>query len=88
MTGPLTVGITGAVADSQGAPALTGQTQLHEYAVSFGGRYVIAPGLSTSLDYSYSERKQNGFNFVSGAPGAAYNKVRGQGVLASMTVNW
>ena len=88
VTGPLTLGVTGAVADSQGSAALTGKTQLHETAISFGGRYVVAPGLAVSADYIYQQRQQNGFNFVAGTPGAAYNRVQAQAFLVGAAINW
>lgn len=90
VTGALTLGVTGAEADSQGAVGLVGQTQLHEQEISFGGRYVVAPGLAVSADYIYQQRRQNGYNFVTGATGkdTAFNEVHGQSVLLGVAVNW
>jgi len=88
VTGALTLGVTGAVAYSQGSAALVGQTQLGEQEISAGGRYVVAPGLAVSADYFYGQRKQNGFNFATSAPGGAYNTVKGQAVLVGVAVNW
>ncbi|MBN8928905.1 MAG: hypothetical protein BGO51_11735 [Rhodospirillales bacterium 69-11] len=87
-TGPLTVGVVGEVIDSQGAPALVGKTQRHEYAVDFGASYVIAPGLVGWAEYIYQNRKQSGFNFASGSTGAAYNSVQMQGAMIGTTVYW
>lgn len=93
VTGPLTLGITGVVADSQGSAALVDQTQLHEYGLSFGGRYVVAPGLAVSADYIYTNRKQNGYNFATGTVNTAansnnYSQVQGQAFLLGVAVNW
>ena len=96
VTGPLTLGVTGAVADSQGSAALTGYSQLHEYEFSAGGRYVVAPGLAISADYIYENRKQNGFNFATNAAnpqstGSFNNRnseIHGQAFLLSVAVNW
>ncbi len=88
VTGALTLGVTGAVADSQGAIGLVGQTQQHEQEISFGGRYVVAPGLAVSADYIYQQRRQNGYNFVTGAVGNDYNAIHGQSVLLGVAVNW
>jgi len=88
VTGALTLGVTGAVATSQGSAALVGQTQLGEQEISFGGRYVVAPGLAVSADYIYQQRRQNGFNFASGAVGTDNNNIHGQAVLMGVAVNW
>jgi len=88
VTGALTLGVTGAVAYSQGSAALVGRTQLGEQEISLGGRYVVAPGLAVSADYFYGQRKQNGFNFASSAVGADNNQVKGQAVLLGVAVNW
>ncbi len=88
VTGALTLGVTGAVATSQGSAALVGQTQLAEQEISFGGRYVVAPGLAVSADYLYQQRKQNGFNWVTNAAGEGKPQVQAQGVLLGVAVNW
>jgi hypothetical protein len=88
VTGALTLGVTGAVADSQGYAPLTGKTQLHEQEISFGGRYVVAPGLAVSADYIYQQRRQNGYSFVTSTLGANNNQVNGQAFLLGAAVNW
>ena len=88
MTGALTLGVTGAIANSQGSTALVGQTQQMEQEISFGGRYVVAPGLAVSADYIYQQRRQNGFNYATGAAGSDYNNIHGQAVLLGAAVNW
>ena len=93
VTGALTLGVTGAVATSQGSAALVGQTQLAEQEISFGGRYVVAPGLAVSADYIYQQRRQNGFNWVSNANNTAgylnaNSQIQAQAVLLGVAVNW
>ena len=88
VTGPLTLGVTGAVAFSQGSASLVGQTQQREQEVSFGGRYTVAPGLAVSADYIYQIRKQNGFNYAFNTTGAGYNQIQAQAFLLGVAVNW
>ena len=69
-----------------------------ENAVSAGATYALAPGVSLFLHYTYSQRKQNGFNFVTGqgvtagAVGAAgnpgNNKVIGQIFAVGTGFSW
>ena len=40
--------------------------QRREHGVAAGGTYTIAPGLAVFLSYIYNERRQNGFNFITG----------------------
>lgn len=87
-TGPLTVGVVGESIDSQGAPALVGKTQRHEYAIDAGASYTIAPGLVGWAEYMYQNRKQSGFNFATNGVGTAYNTVQSQGVQIGATVYW
>jgi hypothetical protein len=87
-TGPLLVGVTGMSINSQGSPALTGKTQRYEYGFDAGASYTIAPGLVGWAEYLYQSRKQNGFNFATGATGAAFNNVHSQGVEIGTTVYW
>jgi len=87
-TGPLTVGIAYEYIDSQGAVALTGLTQRKEYALDIGGSYALAPGLVLFADYIYQNRKQSGWNFATGAAGAANNTVQGQGFVFGTQVSW
>ncbi len=86
--GPLLIGVVGESIASQGAVPLTGITQRQEYAIDGGLSYTIAPGLVAWTEYMYQQRKQNGFNFASGAAGAAYNFVQSQGFQVGTTVYW
>jgi hypothetical protein len=87
-TGPLIVGVTGESINSQGAVPLVGKTQRHEYGIDAGAAYTIAPGLVGWVEYLYMNRKQNGFNFASGAAGGAYNTVQAQGLEIGTTIYW
>ena len=86
--GPLTLGAEVGVVNSQGAAQLTGISQRREFEVAFGGAYTITPGLVLAAEYMYTQRHQGGFNFLSGATGAANNDVHGQGVIMSTIVTW
>jgi hypothetical protein len=87
-SGPLLVGLAGESIDSQGAPAMVGKTQRHEYAIDAGASYTIAPGLVGWVEYIYQNRKQNGFNFASNSAGGAYNTVQAQGLQLGTTIYW
>jgi predicted porin len=65
--GPVIVGTSYFEDDSAGnitASALG--SQLHEVGLAAGGTCSIAPGLALFLAYLYGERRQNGFNFITG----------------------
>ncbi len=70
--------------------------QRREQGVAAGGTYSLAPGLSLFVSYLYSERKQNGFNFITGqgvnaaAPGgnAFNNKVSAQVFAVGTGFSW
>lgn len=88
---PLTIGGVYMQIDSQGAVAMTGLTQRREYGFAVGGSYRLAPGMVLFADYIYQNRKQSGFNFATGgtgAPGAAYNQVQGQGFVLGTQMTW
>ncbi len=89
---PLTIGGVYMQVDSQGAVALTGLSQRHEYGFSFGGSYTLAPGMVLFADYLYQNRKQSLFNFAgaagAGAVGTANNQVQGQGIVFGTQMTW
>jgi hypothetical protein len=85
---PLTIGTVFAQIDSQGAVAMTGRSQRHEYEFSFGGSYTLAPGMVLFADYLYQNRKQSGWNFATGTAGAANNQVQGQGFVFGTQMTW
>ncbi len=61
--------------------ALGGVTggQRVETGIAAGATYSLAPGVSLFASYVYEERKQNGFNFITGASNnASNNKVSAQ----------
>jgi len=41
--------------------------QRHETGLAVGATYSLAPGLSVFLSYLYTQRRQNGYNFTTGA---------------------
>jgi hypothetical protein len=73
---------------------LTTLTQRHEYEFAVGGSYTLAPGMILFADYIYQHRKQNGFNFLTGANNAAgagfntNNSVQGQGFVFGTQMTW
>lgn len=91
---PLAIGGVFISVDSQGAVAMTGQSQRHEYGASFGGSYTLAPGMVLFADYLYQNRKQSGWNFATSAanaPGAGRNTnsaTQGQGFVFGTQMTW
>jgi hypothetical protein len=88
--GPITLGVTWGVIDSQGDARLTGVSQRHEYEVAFGGTYKLAPGLQLVGEYQYAHRHQGGFDFSQGAPGlnGATRDAQYQGLTFMTVMNW
>jgi hypothetical protein len=102
--GPLTLGLSMAVIESQGSNSLTNISQRHEAEIAFGGMYNVAPGLFLAAEYMYQQRHQGGFDFATGAnsPAAAGSgpagsatwragatrDVHGQGIMFTTVVNW
>lgn len=70
--------------------------QRQENGVAFGGTYSLAPGVSLFLSGLWQQRKQNGYNFITGqgvsaaAPGGnAYsNKVRSDLLAVGTSFSW
>ncbi len=68
----------------------------YEQGVAAGGTYSLAPGLSLFVSYLYSERKQSGYNFLTGqgvtasSPGgnAFNNKVSAQVFAVGTGFSW
>ncbi|MDQ2765377.1 MAG: porin [Pseudomonadota bacterium] len=97
--GPVIVGANYWVDDSTGDinQSVRG-SQLHEIALDVGGTYSLAPGLALFLDYGYGERRQHGYNFISGqdststATGSAsstlHNKVTAQIIAIGTSFAW
>jgi hypothetical protein len=92
--GPLTLGVSAGVVDSQGAAQLTHVSQRHEWEIAFGGNYNLAPGLYVVGSYMYMYRHQGGFDFNTGTVAVAGGKAvftrdsRAQGITLSTVVNW
>ena len=98
--GPLIVGASYFVDDSNG-DTLSSQngSQLHEVGLAVGGTYNISPGLALFVDYLYGERRQHGFNFISGnnagvalagtqADYTLHNKVTSQVIGTGISFAW
>lgn len=70
--------------------------QRKEQGIAAGATYSIAPGLSLFASYLWNERKQNGFNFVTGqgvtaaAPGgnAFNNKINSSAYVLGTSFSW
>lgn len=71
--GPVTVGANYYDLQTAGAQAVGAGRR--ELVWSVGATYVVAPGLTIVTDYSDIYRKEAGYNFIAGSPGAANNKV-------------
>jgi hypothetical protein len=95
--GPITLGASFGVIDSQGDARLTGISQRHEYEVAFGGTYKAAPGVQLVAEYTYAHRHQGGFDFANNAPGqpggaatagTTTRDAQGQGFVLSTVLTW
>jgi hypothetical protein len=88
--GPITLGVTYGVIDSQGDARLTGLSQRHEYEAAFGGNYKLAPGVQLVGEYQYAHRHQGGFDFSQGAPGVngLTRDAQYQGLTFGTVVTW
>lgn len=71
--------------------------QRRELGAAAGATYTVAPGVSLFLSYLFNERKQNGYNFVTGAGGvtaatpggnAANNKVTASLISLGTSFTW
>ncbi len=69
----LTVGANGYIVDSAGNQTVAGGRRDRVWSV--GANYTLAPGLQVVAEYINIERRENGFNFISGTAGTANNKV-------------
>ena len=83
--GPITLGTQVNFLNSQGAAALTGVSQRHEFTVAAGGSYTLAPGVVVYAEYQYATRHQGGFDFIAGALGSRAGIV---GSGAACTSTW
>ncbi len=96
--GPMIVGASYFVSESAGdiGNAFFGR-QRKDQGIAAGGTYSLAPGISLFLSALWGERKQNGYNFVTGsgvsaatgaAGSAANNKVTVSGVSLGTAFSW
>ncbi len=95
--GPITLGAQVGVIDTQGDARLTGISQRHEYEVSFGGTYKVAPGVQLVSEYTYVHRHQGGYDFSQAAlgnrgpgtaAGSATRDAQGQGFMVATVLTW
>ena len=95
--GPLVVGAHYVNYQSAGdvGNSINGRSRM-EQGVAAGATYSVAPGISLFLSYLYNQRKQNGFNFVTGqgvsaaAPGGNpySNKVSSNILALGTSFSW
>ncbi len=78
--GPVVVGAHALNYKSAGdsANAFFGRQRV-ERGIAAGATYSLAPGLSLFLSYLFTERRQNGYNFVTGATATAANTAGASG---------
>ena len=63
--------------------------QRFETGVAAGATYSLAPGVAIIGSYIWEERRQNGYNFVTGASNnAANNKIGGQIIALGSSFAW
>ena len=84
--GPMIVGASYFVSESAGdvGNAYFGR-QRKEQGIAAGGTYSLAPGVSLFLSALWGERKQNGFNFITG--GGVTNGINGTGSAGNTANN-
>jgi hypothetical protein len=85
--GPLTLGVSAGVINSQGAAQLAGLSQRHEEELAVGGNYRFAPGLQAVLEYQYAQRHQGDYDFNTGTIGSTVD-ARAQGVMLATVLTW
>jgi hypothetical protein len=85
--GPLILGASGGIIDSQGAAQLAGISQRHEVEGAIGGNYRLAPGLQLVAEYQYIQRHQGDYDFATGATGSTVD-AHAQGVMFSTVLTW
>ncbi len=78
--------------NANGVPNALGSViggQRAETGFAAGGTYSLAPGLSLFASYIYEQRKQNGYNFITGqSNNANNNKVNGQVFAIGTSFAW
>ncbi|MCW3473782.1 porin [Limobrevibacterium gyesilva] len=84
--GPYTVGANYYNYISAGSASVTDGRV--ENGIAAGAIYTLAPGVNLYASYVYGDRRQNNFNFVTGAPGAAFNRTHGQAFALGTALNW
>ncbi len=86
--GPITLGASVGVINSQGDARLTGVSQRREYEIAMGGNYKLAPGVNLVGEYMYTQRHQGGFDFAQGAINNGTRDAKGQGFLFATVLTW
>lgn len=87
--GHLSVGGSYFLYDDQGnyaSPKTEGQEQ--NVGVAAGATYILVPGVKLYASYLYGTRHQGGYDYLSGAPGAAYNNTQAQVFAIGTWLYW
>lgn len=95
--GPIVFGAHGLYYKSAGdlGNAFAGRLRI-ERGIAAGSTYSLAPGVSLFLSYLWNERRQNGYNFLTGqgvsptAPGgnAGSNLIHAQLIYSGLSFSW
>jgi predicted porin len=85
--GPIILGTSAGVINSQGAAQLAGISQRHETEFAIGGNYRLAPGLQLVVEYQYAQRHQGDYDFATAASGSTVD-AHAQGVMFSTVLTW
>lgn len=83
---PLTIGGNYFSYKYQGQAGLA--TQRTSQGLEVGATYGLGPGIALIFEYAWGENRQNGFNFLAGANGAANNRVHVQTAALGMAVRF
>jgi predicted porin len=87
--GELSVGGSYFLYDDQGnysSPKTEGGEQ--NIGVAAGATYILTPGVKLFASYLYGTRHQGGFDYLSGAPGSAYNNTLAQVFALGTWLYW
>lgn len=62
--------------------------QLREQGIAAGGTYTVAPGLNIFLSYLWGQRKQNGYDFITGSGVTSATGINGTTTHNKVSVNY
>lgn len=86
--GPITAGLAWELIDDQGAQQMTHISQEHEYGITAGGNYKLAPGVQIVAEYMYENRHQGGVDMTTGATKVPTRDAHANLFMLSTVLSW